>query len=145
MSRFAGLLGDPGPGGVGGDSGDVHAAAAALDHHQDVEAAQEDDVDVGEVDGEDRLGLRGEELSPGRAGPSRCRVEAGSPEDRPYRVGFQNSGGPRDLRFQAAAWYSLIKPPRIGRRRILPRIGSGTGASGHGGRNSSDRCGRFRL
>ena len=36
----AGLLGDPGPGGVGGDPGEVHTAAAVLDHHEQVEAAQ---------------------------------------------------------------------------------------------------------
>jgi hypothetical protein len=53
--QVAGLLGHPGPGGIGGDSGDVHAAAAVLDHDEDVEAAQEDGVDVGEVDGEDRV------------------------------------------------------------------------------------------
>jgi hypothetical protein len=35
-----------------------------LDHHQDVEAAQEDGVDVGEIDREDRVGLRGQELPP---------------------------------------------------------------------------------
>jgi hypothetical protein len=59
----AGLLGDPGPGGVSGDPGDVHAAAAVLDHHQDVEPAQEDGVDVGEVErdgGEDRVEGSGE-------------------------------------------------------------------------------------
>ena len=54
--------------GVGGDPGEVHATAAVLDHHQDVEAAEEDRVDVGEVDREDRADLRGEELSPRRAG-----------------------------------------------------------------------------
>ena len=74
--QVAGLLGDPGSGGVGGDPGDVHAAAAVLDHHEDVEAAQEDGVDVGEVDGEDRVGLRGQELSPGRPGPSGSRIES---------------------------------------------------------------------
>jgi hypothetical protein len=47
---------------MGGVSGEVHAAAAVLDHHQGVEAAQEDGVDVGEVDREDRVGLRCEEL-----------------------------------------------------------------------------------
>jgi hypothetical protein len=70
--QVAGLLGKPGAGGMSGDAGDVHAAAAVLDHHQDVEATQEDGVDVGEVDGEDRLGLGGEELLPGwpdRFGP----------------------------------------------------------------------------
>jgi hypothetical protein len=46
---------------------------------------------------------------------------------------------------QAAASYSLVKPPRMGRCRIRARIGSGTVGSGRGGRSSSDRCGRFRL
>ena len=81
--QVAGLLGDPGPGRVGGDAGDVHAAGAVLDHHQDVEAAQKDGVDVGEVDREDRVGLRGEELSPGRSGPLRGRVDAGGLQDCP--------------------------------------------------------------
>jgi hypothetical protein len=44
--HVAGLLGHPGDGGIGGDSGDEHAVAGVLDHHQDVEAAQEDRVDV---------------------------------------------------------------------------------------------------
>ena len=56
--QVAGLLGDPGPGGVGGDPGDVHAAAVVLDNDENVEAAQEDGVDVGEVDRGDRVGLR---------------------------------------------------------------------------------------
>jgi hypothetical protein len=72
--QLAGLLGKPGAGGMSGDAGDVHAAAAVLDHHQDVEATQEDGVDVGEVDGEDRLGLGGEELLPGW--PDRFRPES---------------------------------------------------------------------
>jgi hypothetical protein len=37
-----------------------------LDDDQDVEPAEEDRVDVGEVDGEDRVGLGGEELLPRR-------------------------------------------------------------------------------
>ena len=73
--QVAGLLRNPGPGRVGCDSHDVHAATAVLDHHEDVEAAQEDRVDVGEVDREDRLGLRGQELPPGRPGPAGCWIE----------------------------------------------------------------------
>jgi hypothetical protein len=65
--EVAGLLGDPGAGGMGGDPGDTYAAAVVLDHHEDIEAAQEDGVDVGEVDGEDRVGLRGQELPPARS------------------------------------------------------------------------------
>jgi hypothetical protein len=37
--QVTGLLSDPGAGGVGGDPGDVDAAAAVLDHDQQVEAA----------------------------------------------------------------------------------------------------------
>jgi hypothetical protein len=62
---------------VGGDPGEVGAAAAVLDHHQNVEAAQEDGVDVGEVDREDRVSLRRQELPPGGSGTAgerdRCR------------------------------------------------------------------------
>jgi len=57
--QVAGLLGHPGTGRVGGDPGEVHVAATVLDHEEDVEAAQEDGVDVGEVDREDRVGLGG--------------------------------------------------------------------------------------
>ena len=52
---------------MGGDPGDVHAAGAVLDYYEDVEPAQEDGVDVGEVDREDPVSLRGQELSPGRS------------------------------------------------------------------------------
>jgi hypothetical protein len=70
---------------VGGDPGDVHAATAVLNHHEDVEAAQEDGVDVGEVDRDDGVGLRRQELLPGRPGPSWSRVEACGLEYRPHR------------------------------------------------------------
>jgi AAA domain len=43
-----------------------------LDHHQDVEAAEEDDVDVGEVDGEDRLSLPVRNCC--QVDPDRCGV-----------------------------------------------------------------------
>jgi hypothetical protein len=39
----------------GGDPSDVHAPTEMLDHHEYIEAAQQDGVDVGEVDDEDRL------------------------------------------------------------------------------------------
>ena len=41
-------------------------------------------------------------------------------------VGFQNSAGGLDVRFYAARSYSLISPPRIGRRLICwqPRSGA---------------------
>ena len=61
------------------------------------------------------------------------------------RVGFQNVATVLDQRLQAAASYSLRSPPRIGRRRILPWTGSGTGDIGRGGRSRSARCGRWAL
>ena len=81
--QVAGLLGDPDIGGMGGDPGDVHAATAVLDHDEDIEAAQEDGVDVGEIYREDRMGLRGQELLPGRPGPSWRGIESGVLEDLP--------------------------------------------------------------
>jgi len=81
--QVAGLLGHPGIGWMGGDPGDVHAATLVLDHDEDVEAAQEDGVDVGEVDREDRMGLRGQELSPGRPGPSGRGIEPSVLKDLP--------------------------------------------------------------
>ena len=69
-------MGDPDPGRVGGDPGDAHTATLVFDHDEDVEAAQEEGVDVGEVDCEDRVGLGGQELLPGRAGPSWRGIES---------------------------------------------------------------------
>jgi hypothetical protein len=43
--EVAGLLGYPGDGGMGGDPGEVHAAAAVLDHDEDVETTQEHGID----------------------------------------------------------------------------------------------------
>jgi hypothetical protein len=59
------------------------AAGAVLDHHQEVEAAEEDGVDVGEVDREDRVSLCVEELSPGRSGAQGSGVDAGVLQDLP--------------------------------------------------------------
>ena len=90
MSRLRACWVTQAPVGMGGDPGDVHAAAPVLDHDEDVEAAQEDRVDVGEVDREDRVGLRGQELSPGRPGPSGSGIDARGLQDRPHgRCGYR--------------------------------------------------------
>ena len=75
---------------MSGDPREVYAAAA-LYHYQHVKAAQEDRVNVGEVDREDRAGLRGQELSPARPGASRSRIEAGFLEDRPCVLNVEGS------------------------------------------------------
>jgi len=56
--------------------GEVHAPSVVFDHDEDVEAAQEHGVDVGEVDREDRVGLRAEELRPSRTGSSSRGIES---------------------------------------------------------------------
>src|SRR4051812_2331036 len=81
--QVAGLLGNPGAGGVGSDPGEVHTATVVLYHDENVEAAQEHGVYVSEVDGEDAVGLRGQELAPGRPGPSGRRIEPGVFHDLP--------------------------------------------------------------
>jgi hypothetical protein len=132
--QSAGLLVDPRSGGVGGDPGNVYAAASVLDHHQYVEAAQEDSVDVGEVDGEDRLGLRAEELAPGRSGPLRSGVNARGLEDLPHRRGGHPVAEADQLALDASIAPTRVLPghpqhqrPNVLRNgrtaRLLSRVG----------------------
>src|SRR5829696_3442302 len=50
MRRFAGLLGQPGCGGVGGDAEGVHAAGGVLDDEEDIQPAQGDRLKVEQVE-----------------------------------------------------------------------------------------------
>jgi hypothetical protein len=95
---------------MGGDPGEVYAATAVLDHHQDVDVAQEDGVDVGEVDGEDRVGLRGQELSAGRPGPLWGGVDA-------RRLQDSSDGGGGD---PLAESDQLALDASVTPRRVLP-------------------------
>jgi len=83
-------LGEPGSGRVGGDAEDVYPTGGVLDDEERVEPVQGDRVEVEQVAGEDRLGLRFEELCPGRSGPSRRGVDSGGVQDFP-------DGGGADL------------------------------------------------
>ncbi len=69
---------------MGGDPGQVHAPGAVLDEEQYVQAAQEDGIDVEEVDGEDRLGLGLQERPPGLPGPPGRRINARVLENPPH-------------------------------------------------------------
>ncbi len=60
-------------------------------------------------------------------------------------VGFQNSVMGPDVGFYAARSYSLMRPPRTGRRWIRSWERSATGWSGWGGRSRRLRCGRRPL
>jgi hypothetical protein len=85
--QVAGLLGHPLPGRVGRGTQDVHPAGPDLHHEQHVDPDQTDGVHVQEIAGEDALGLRGQELGPGRARPSRRGADSGAVEDDPHGAG----------------------------------------------------------
>ena len=81
MTQVAGLLGEPGAGGVGGDAEDVHAAGGVLDDEERVQPVQGDRVEVEQVAGQDRVRLRAQELASTTVRPAaargRCRRRAG--------------------------------------------------------------------
>jgi hypothetical protein len=88
-----------------------------LDHDEDVEATQEHGIDVGEVDGEDRVGLRGQELSSGNRGrPSQGPCQR-SRHDRSITAGQEwlpRSGTPQGARVQRIQWSrGEQQPPRV--------------------------------
>jgi hypothetical protein len=60
-------------------------------------------------------------------------------------VGFQNSATGPELGFYAARSYSLMRPPRTGRRRIRFRGEVRAGVAGLGGRSWRLRWGRRLL
>jgi hypothetical protein len=64
-------------------SEDADAPGRVLDHGQDVGLGAIQQVDDEEVAGQDSLGLRTQELRPGRTGPSRRGVDAVGLEDLP--------------------------------------------------------------
>jgi hypothetical protein len=68
----------------------------------------------------------------------------GTPE-REWLVGFQNSATGLDLGVYAARSYSLMRPPRTGRRLIRSWVRSAAGWSGRGGRSWRLRWGRRPL
>ena len=73
--------------------------------------------------------VQGEDVVPGVADPGRRfgdRVE-NLLDDWADRVGFHNSATGYDLGFYAARSYSLMRPPRTGRRLIRWRERSATG------------------
>ncbi len=69
-------------------------------------------------------------------------LSAGLPR---IRVGFQKSATDAEQQLHAARSYSLIRPPRTGRRVICSWLRSAMGWVGCGGRRSRARCGRRPL
>ena len=79
--QVAGLLGDPGAGGMRGDAERCVRGGCRARSRKDVEPAQEDGVDMGEIDGQDRVGLRAGTVARSVrtvAGRDRCRRSSGS-------------------------------------------------------------------
>jgi hypothetical protein len=67
-----GLLRDPGAGRTCGHVGEVDSAGGDLEEEQHVDAFEEHRVDGNEVTGNDGVGLRGQELPPGRSRATWC-------------------------------------------------------------------------
>ena len=63
----------------------MNAAGAVLDDDQGAEAPQQHGVHVDEIDREDAVGVRGEELLPGRACAAGRGVDPRSIQDLPHR------------------------------------------------------------
>ncbi len=61
----------------------MNAPGAVLDQDQRIDALEQDGVDVDEVDGEDAVGLEGQELAPARAAATRRRIDPGVVQDAP--------------------------------------------------------------
>ncbi len=76
---------------MGGDAEDVDAAGGVLDDEEDVEPVQGDRVEMEQVARDDCLGLRVEELGPGRPGSPRRWVDARRVEDLPCVLNAERS------------------------------------------------------
>src|SRR5215211_1329647 len=105
--ELADLLGDPGAGGVGGEAGEVDAAAAHLDEEQNVEPLERDRLDGEEVDCEHAVGLLAQERPPGRAGTLTGGTDARLMEDLPDSRRKHFQADPVDLASDA-----LVAPTR---------------------------------
>jgi hypothetical protein len=55
----------------------MYPSCGVFDTEEHIDPLQEHGVDVQEIDGENASRLGGEELLPGRSGPSRCGLQAG--------------------------------------------------------------------
>jgi len=81
--QVAGLLRGPRSGGVQRDAEDADAPGRVLDDGQDVSPGAVEQVNREEVARQDRVGLRTQELRPGRPGPPRRGAGAVGLEDLP--------------------------------------------------------------
>jgi hypothetical protein len=109
----------------------MDAAGGVLDDEERVEPVQGDGVEVEQVAGDDALGLRREELRPGRSGPLRYWVDPRRAQDLP-------DGGGSDLVAESGelAVDAPIAPVGILAGQAQDQSAN---ACGDGGAASSDR------
>jgi hypothetical protein len=122
--ELAGLLGDPGAGGVCGAAGDVDAAATELDEEEDVDALERDGLDGEEIDREHALRPLPQERSPGKPAAATGGADAGLAEDLSTVVAETVSPSP--LISPAIRWWPQRGFSRA-RRRTSSRISPPTG------------------
>jgi hypothetical protein len=122
LEHVARQLRQPPSGRVRGDAEDVYPAAGVLDDEERVELAQRDRVEVKQVAGQDRPGLRLKELRPGRTGPARRGIGPCRVDDLPH-------GGAADLEAESGEFAVDAAIPRVGfsvaRRTVRARTTAG--------------------
>ena len=99
-------LGDPDAAGVVSDPCEVHGSGPDVDAQQQVERAQRDGFDGGEVACDSALGPQ--ELRPSDFGACGCRVDSGVVEDLPDRGRSEAVAEPGEFALDAA-----VSPSRI--------------------------------
>jgi hypothetical protein len=121
--EVAGLLGDPGTGGVGGDADEVDSSVVQPDKEQDVQPLQEHRVHGQEVAGEDAGCLAPEERPPcrGCGSSTRRRLEAVGAQHPGDGAGADPAAKPQQLPTDA------LVAPTMGSRWPAERSRSGRG------------------
>jgi hypothetical protein len=113
--EVAGLLRRPCPGRVRGYPGQVQSSGAVLDEYQHVQPLEQSRLHRQEVAGDDRVGLGGQELPPGRPGPPGRWIDARSVQDLPYR-------GRSDRMPSCASSPWILRWPQAGFSRAIRTI-----------------------
>ena len=112
--EVSGLLRDPRRIWVLVDAENVHPSEPELDGEEDVQRAEPRRLHGEEVEGQDRVSLRPEELAPRGTHPARGRAKAVPAKDRADRRGRD-----RDAELQ-----QLTADPEVAPPRVLPRQAS---------------------
>jgi hypothetical protein len=102
QQQIAGLLGDPGPVGIGGHPGQVDSPSADLNEEQHVQPSQPNGVDGEQVAGDDPGGLLAQECLPRGGCRPRGRVQSVATQRRADRGG--RDADPEALKVALDRW-----------------------------------------